>query len=525
MQIKEKNNVVVDDDSYHLGDFFLDYMNQPTEDHIWQIDAGTGEIESKLSVKSRSIRLAKCLRNAGLGPGDVIVVSGWNHLDVHIPFYAAFMNGHPLAGVDPLYEFEEVKQLFDTIKPKLAFCEVERLKDFDRAAKEVGLSMKLVTFHGDDDYSYDQFIKDYDDQTPEEEFKAATFDTNKIYAWLISTSGTTGRPKVAAFKHQDCLKILRLNKVLWEKTPKPGLTLSSVHWISSYLVSLSSITANHIKLQTSSPITLDHAIDIINKYKSRMREDANVWNMFGQTECIGPVFLPAPHGPVGNVGKDLELVTTQIVDPDTGLVISEPNKTGELWTKGPRFAEYYNNPEATAQAFSADGWYKTGDLFYKDENGYHFFVDRMSGYFRYQNIYVMPMEIERLLRGHPGVLDVCVLGVPDPVDGKRAAAVIMRAPGSEVSEQEIKGLVADKLAYYKHLHGGVIFVNEFPKTVTGKIARAKVKDMVLNMLKIGEKTPVTNTGNVKKLINNFQQISVPVDSRHVPARAQLHASK
>ncbi|KAI8441992.1 hypothetical protein MSG28_005655 [Choristoneura fumiferana] len=272
MQIKEKNNVVVDDDSYHLGDFFLDYMNQPTEDHIWQIDAGTGEIESKLSVKSRSIRLAKCLRNAGLGPGDVIVVSGWNHLDVHIPFYAAFMNGHPLAGVDPLYEFEEVKQLFDTIKPKLAFCEVERLKDFDRAAKEVGLSMKLVTFHGDDDYSYDQFIKDYDDQTPEEEFKAATFDTNKIYAWLISTSGTTGRPKVAAFKHQDCLKILRLNKVLWEN----------------------SITANHIKLQTSSPITLDHAIDIINKYK--------------------------------------------IVDPDTGLVISEPNKTGELWTKGPRFA-------------------------------------------------------------------------------------------------------------------------------------------------------------------------------------------
>ncbi|XP_073948769.1 luciferin 4-monooxygenase-like [Choristoneura fumiferana] len=409
--------------------------------------------------------------------------------------------------------------------------------------------MKIVTF-GDGDHSFAKFMKKYDDCTPDNQFRVATFDTNKIYAWLISTSGTTGLPKVAAFKHRDIIKVLHLYSLLKEKVIKPALTLSSVQWISSYLASLSMITANHIKVQTSSPVTIDHAIDIINKYKpvvstgspalfagiikhpkhcdltcfnkvvmygfatnemtlnlvkSRMQKDAVVWNLFGQTECIGPIFLPAPNGPFGNIGTSVELIKTQLVDPKTGEVITKPNQIGELWTKGPRLVEYYNNPEATAKAFSADGWYKTGDLLYMDENGYHYFVERMSSAFRYKNYYVMPMEIELVIRDHPGVLDVCVLGVPHPDDGKRAIACVMRTPGSRVTEQEIKDLVAEKLSIYKHLHGGVLFVNDFPRTVTGKIATAKLEELILTQ-KI-EEHDFPNTGNVKKLINTFQQLS------------------
>ncbi|KAI8442077.1 hypothetical protein MSG28_005714 [Choristoneura fumiferana] len=173
---------------------------------------------------------------------------------------------------------EEIRFLFNTTKPKITFCEVENYADFNRAAKDLDLTMKIVTF-GDGDHSFAKFMKKYDDCTPDNQFRVI----------------------------------------------KPALTLSSVQWISSYLASLSMITANHIKVQTSSPVTIDHAIDIINKYK--------------------------------------------LVDPKTGEVITKPNQIGELWTKGPRFVEYYNNPEATAKAFSADGWYKTGDLLYMDENG------------------------------------------------------------------------------------------------------------------------------------------------------------
>lgn len=70
-----------------------------------QIDGGTGEQETKRSVLSRTIRLSYCMKKYGLKPGDVLALGGKNHLDVHIPFYAAMMSGLPMAGVDPLYKY------------------------------------------------------------------------------------------------------------------------------------------------------------------------------------------------------------------------------------------------------------------------------------------------------------------------------------------------------------------------------------------------------------------------------------
>ncbi|XP_063541596.1 uncharacterized protein LOC134750365 [Cydia strobilella] len=158
------------DKNYNLGHFFMDYMTKFPEDCVWQIDAGTGKTESKLSVKSRSIRLARCLRNAGLRPGDVAVVCGRNHLDVHIPFYAAFMNGLPLAGIDPIYRYDEIKFHFKTTKPRIVFCEVENFGDIKRAVKDLGLDTKMVTF-GEGDHSLAKFLEIHDDHEPEHTFK------------------------------------------------------------------------------------------------------------------------------------------------------------------------------------------------------------------------------------------------------------------------------------------------------------------------------------------------------------------
>lgn len=551
MKINPENTMNGDlmDNHYNLGHFFMDFMTKFPEDCVWQIDAGTGKTESKLSVKSRSIRLARCLRNAGLRPGDVAVVCGRNHLDVHIPFYAAFMNGLPLAGIDPINRYDEIKFHFKTTKPRIVFCEVENFGDIERVVKDLELDTKLVTF-GDGDHSLAKFLEMYDDHEPEHTFKVASFDTDKVFAWLISTSGTSGLPKVAAFKHPDVIKGIRIYELLKGKEIQPALNLSSVQWISSYLASLAMITANHTKVQSSSPITIEHAIDIINKYRpvvstgspllfsgiarhpkfcdltsfncivltgstlkpqilqlleSRMHPKAEVWNLYAQTECVGPIFLPCPHGPAGNVGKELPVVKVQLVDTATGEVITKPNQTGELWSKGPRFAEYYNNPEATDEAFTADGWYKTGDLLYRDENGYYFYVDRMSSAFKVRRYFVMPMEVENVILSHPDVIEACVVGVPHPEDGKRAVAVVQRRVDAAVTEQQIKDLVASKLSDSKHLHGGVIFVDSFPRTVTGKLKRTKILDMVLNEQNMRD-MEIPSVGNTKKLISTFQQL-------------------
>ncbi|XP_063389104.1 luciferin 4-monooxygenase-like [Cydia fagiglandana] len=459
----------------------------------------------KSSVKSRSIQLARCLTNAGLKPGDVVAVSGVNHLNAHIPFYAGYLNGLPITGIDPFYVYEEVKVVLNITKPKLAFCEASKLADYERAARDLGLDTRIVTF-GASDRSYADFVKTYDDHAPETEFscfRVANFDTEKVYAWLISTSGTTGMPKVAAIKHSEVLKVVKLGALVKQKERVPVLNLSSTHWITTYMSTLCNIASAQHNVQTSSPHTVEHIIDIINKYKpamltsspllfvnilrhekycdltcfsrivisgfhmkpeifkqlkARMRPDTIIWNLLAQTECVGSILMPAPHGPPGNCGQELpSVIPVQLRDPQTGEVITEPNRTGELCTKGPRFTEYYNNPEATAAAFTPDGWYKTGDLLYRDEEGFFFYVERMTSSFRYRNYFVTPLELELLIQEHPGVLDVCVVGVPHPEDGKQAVACVQTRPGFTLTEQEVKDIVAE-LELLIQEHPGVLDV-------------------------------------------------------------------
>ncbi|KAI8441996.1 hypothetical protein MSG28_005656, partial [Choristoneura fumiferana] len=189
-------------------------------------------------------------------------------------------------------------------------------------------------------------------------------------------------------------------------------------------------------------------------WSARMNKSAQLLQAYGQTENGGPVLDPVPEGPSGNLGKPTPTYQIKIVDPESGTVIQEPNVTGELWAKGPTMACYYNNPKATAEAFSEDGYYKTGDLVYRDENDYYFFV--------------IPPEVEEVILMHDGVADVCVTGVPHPDDGELVVACVVRKPGSTVTAKEIKDLVASELSVHKHLHGGVVFMDALPLTSTGK---------------------------------------------------------
>ncbi|XP_047991493.1 luciferin 4-monooxygenase-like [Leguminivora glycinivorella] len=495
----------------HVGHFLVNYMKKD-QDQICQIDAATGEQETRRSVLARAIRLAQCFRRLGLKPGDVLVLGGKNHLDVHIPYYAALVNGLPLAGVDPQFKYTEIKELFKIVEPKVAFCQNVMYEDYSRAAKDLGLDIKIFTFDGEN--SMTKLMNTYTDLEPEEQFKVAEFDVSKVYCWLVSTSGSTGFPKVAALSHSNVLQ----NVEFFSHAAPPGgerrtaMNLSSIQWISACF-------------NTSAPCTTEHVIDLINKYKpvttfttatllspilhhekhcdltcfdvlkvggskiylefmnalsARVRKDTKIVVGYGMTECGGSVFKPCPDGPFGNIGVEYPLYQVKIVDPETEKVILEPNVTGELRVKGPRMECYYNNPKATAEAFAEDGYLKSGDLVYKDENGYYFFVDRLKMLLKYKNYQVIPPEIEEVILTHPGVQDVCVTGVPHIDDGERVAACIVRRPGSTVSAQEIKDLVASKMSVHKQLYGGVVFVNELPLTSNGKVSRVKVKNITIN---------------------------------------------
>ncbi|CAG4933575.1 unnamed protein product [Colias eurytheme] len=514
---------------FHLGHVLMKKMQQHS-DLLCQIDGGTGDAETFGSVLSRSIKLAKCLRNFGLKVGDVVAVGGWNHLDMSIPIYSAILNGMISVGVSPYYKYHEIKDLFAITKPKIAFCERNFFDTYKKVKEDLKLNTKIVAFgHGYKAWS--EFIKKYDDDEAEEKFKIADIDPDNTCQFLICTSGSTGKAKAVAFtqtpiyskiihdisKYFDLMDIIRGTN---------SLQLSPVNVIGNYVTLISLPLLGQCKLQSSIPDDIDVIINMINKYKpisthlnphilaevikrkdqvdltcfgviagvgekindklflevkNCMREDSGLFENVGQTETVGHIFNYTEGCPLGSCGKSLlPCFSHKLVDPESGNEVTEPNVLGEMWIRGPCLKEYYNDPEETQKVFSKDGYFKTGDLYYRDENGFYYFGNRIKTIIKWKGCSVFPGQIEDVIRTHEGVKDVCVVGIAHPEDGERPTACVIREDRSCVTAQEIKDLVIEKLSVNKELRGGVAFFKEFPMTATGKIARKTLVDIVSN---------------------------------------------
>ncbi|GBP35729.1 Luciferin 4-monooxygenase [Eumeta japonica] len=206
--------------------------------------------------------------------------------------------------------------------------------------------------------------------------------------------------------------------------------------------------------------------------------ETEVCNIFGMTEMAGMGLL-SWRSPRGSSGTLSGILQYRLINIDTGEDIQEANVAGELWIRGPTlFKGYYNNPEATSEAFADDGWFRTGDMFYRDENYYFYFVERIKLLLKYKSHQISPVELEILIRKHPGVLDVAVSSIPDPECGDLPVACVVKQHGHEVTAQEIKDFVKENLTDSKQLRGGVIFLPQIPMTATTKVHRRKLKTIV-----------------------------------------------
>ena len=185
------------------------------------------------------------------------------------------------------------------------------------------------------------------------------------------------------------------------------------------------------------------------------------------------------HASVGSVGTMLPNQTAKYMSPEEKEVAV--GETGELWIRGPNvFKGYHNNPEGTWNALTPDGFFKTGDVGYQDQDGNFFITDRVKELIKYKGFQVPPAELEGLLLSHEAINDVAVIGIYD----KEQATELPRAyiavkPGVERTErtaQEIQTWLQSKVANHKRLRGGVRFVDEIPKSASGKILRRVLKE-------------------------------------------------
>jgi fatty-acyl-CoA synthase len=219
-------------------------------------------------------------------------------------------------------------------------------------------------------------------------------------------------------------------------------------------------------------------LDIIKTFRDV--HDVKFKQGFGMTE-VGPgCFALDPwdaERKVGSIGTPNFFIDAKVVDPETGKDCTA-NEVGELLFKGPTVTKgYWNRPELNKTLLDAEGWFRTGDMVYYDDEGYFFVVDRVKDMYISGGENIYPREIEGVLEQHPKIAQVQVIGVFDPKWGEVGRAVVVLKSGEEASEDEIVGFCEGKLAKFKIPKSAVI-IDSFAPYISGagKILKRKLKE-------------------------------------------------
>jgi acyl-CoA synthetase (AMP-forming)/AMP-acid ligase II len=182
-------------------------------------------------------------------------------------------------------------------------------------------------------------------------------------------------------------------------------------------------------------------------------------------------------GKPGTIGPSVADTEERVVDLETGKRDLRPNELGELLVRGPQVMKgYLNQPDATAEAIEADGWFHTGDIARMDEDGYVQIVDRKKELIKYKGFQVAPAELEALLLEHPSVADVAVIPKPDIEAGEIPKAFVVSKPGATTTTEDLMAFVATRVATFKQVRE-LEMIQEIPKNASGKLLRRVLVDL------------------------------------------------
>ncbi|XP_046636691.1 medium-chain acyl-CoA ligase ACSF2, mitochondrial-like [Daphnia pulicaria] len=202
---------------------------------------------------------------------------------------------------------------------------------------------------------------------------------------------------------------------------------------------------------------------------------------YGMTETSPVTFSGYSSDPLevrhSTIGFPSDYTEVKVVNEDGHIV--PINTPGELYTRGySNMLKYWNDDEKTKEMISVDRWLRTGDIAVIDENGYGQIVGRAKDMLIRGGENIYPREIEELLHTHPAVAEVHVIGVPDVRLGEEVCAWVRLRPGCVATEDDLRNFCRDKVAYFK-VPKYILFRDDFPKTVTGKIQKFRMREITV----------------------------------------------
>lgn len=202
---------------------------------------------------------------------------------------------------------------------------------------------------------------------------------------------------------------------------------------------------------------------------------------YGMTEaspvCLGNPFAPSRRA--GTIGIPFPSTYMKVVDTEDPTKEVAVGERGELLIQGPQvFGGYWNNPADTEKTLLPGGWLRTGDVVTVDADGFTTIVDRVKELIITGGFNVAPSEVEAVMRTHPDLADVAVIGVPSSHGGERVVAVVLLRPGASLDEESMRTWCRQRLAAYK-VPKKIVAVPDFPRSMLGKVLRKQLRDEYL----------------------------------------------
>ncbi|KAI7969693.1 hypothetical protein EIK77_005813 [Talaromyces pinophilus] len=428
-----------------------------------------------------------------------------NAIDIPPIVWGTVAIGGVVSPLNPNFSSTELVHYLETSQAKAIVTQKSQYAKVAQAAEGAGLPKdRIIVIDDDDNASGDNIWQPDPHLTPDYKFdslhKSPITRPKEELAFLVFSSGTTGLPKGVMLSHVNIVaNLLQMEVVDAGFLDSKDRALAFLPFFHIYgkcitclinyglFLGMSTYVMPRFDLEACCKVVQNQKITyvyIVPPAVLQMVQNPIVEKYdLSSIRLFNSAAAPLPMELI----KALRTKFGFSIRQQYGEEVKHGRMEGELWVKGPNvFLGYLNNPTATNESFSEDGYYKTGDVGYEDAYGNFVITDRIKELIKYNGFQVPPAELEALILGHPTVADVAVVGIPSGKAGSELPRAYIKVKednrANHKTADDIVEFVRSKVAPYKQLRGGVHFIDAIPRNPSGKILRRELKKLYANKL-------------------------------------------